>query len=179
MHQHFPVVSESARPECAALTAEPLLYRFEAQLDSSPIGLVPEGLLMANAFEGRVTEGLLEGARVWGVDHLLVRSDGVGVIDAPKTISLGDRHVFEHVRGYCVPPPDLAMPPLQTVLSPEFVWPDVPFVVRATSTFRTADPGLAHLRSAIARIDGQVWFCTGRLVVETRLVSGVGVERDG
>lgn len=148
----------------------PLLYRFEAQLSPNVVGLVPEGLLMANAFEGRVTEGLMKGARVWGVDHLLIRSDGVGVIDAPKTISLGDRHLFEHVRGYCVPPLGMPIPPLEEMLSPDFAWPDAPFTVRGTSLFRAADPELARLRSAIARIDGRAWFSTGRLEVETRLV---------
>lgn len=149
---------------------EPLLYRFEAQLSPNIIGLVPEGLLMANSFEGRVTHGLMKGARVWGVDHLLIRSDGVSVIDAPKTISLDDRHLFEHVRGYCLPPLGMPIPPLSTMLSPGFEWPDVPFSVRGTSLFRTADPALAHLSSAIARIDGRVWFSTGRLEVETRLL---------
>lgn len=158
----------------AAASKGPFLYRFEAQLAPSPIGLVPEGLLMANAFEGRVTEGLMQGARVWGVDHLLIRSDGVSVIDAPKTISLGDRHLFEHVRGYCVPPVGLTVPPLEAMLEPGFAWPDVPFPVRATSTFRTADPELAPLRSAIALIEGRVWFSTGRLEIETRLMTSRG-----
>lgn len=149
---------------------DPLLYRFEAQLTSHTVGLVPEGILFANAFEGRISAGMMEGARVWGVDHLLLRSDGIGVIDAPKTISLGERHLFEHVRGYCVPPPGLAIPPLEALLSPDFEWPDLPFAVRGTSMFRTADPELGHLRSALARIDGRVWFSTGRLEVETRLI---------
>jgi hypothetical protein len=148
--------------------SEPLLYRFEAQLQPQPVGLVPEGLLMANAFEGRVTDGLMRGARVWGIDHLLIRSDGVGVIDAPKTLSLGERQLSEHVRGYCLPPAGLEMPPLEVILSPGFTWPDVPFTVQATSTFRTGDPELSHLQSAIARIDGTVWMSTGRLVIETR-----------
>jgi hypothetical protein len=158
------------QPVVAANSA-PLLYRFEAVLTPTPIGLVPEGILMANTFDGTVTHGLMKGARVWGIDHLLIRSDGVGVIDAPKTISLGDRHLSEHVRGYCVPPAGLDLPPLEALLEPGFEWPDVPFTVRATSTFRTAHPDLAHLRAALARIDGQVWFTTGKLWVETRILS--------
>lgn len=157
-------------PPITAATRDSLLYRFEAQLTVQPIGLIPEGLLFANSFEGRVTHGMLQGARVWGVDHLLMRADGVSVIDAPKAISLGDRHVTEHVRGYCLPPAGLAIPPLEALLSPDFVWPDVEFIVRATSTFRTADPELAHLPSALARIDGTVSFTTGQLIIETRLL---------
>lgn len=146
------------------------LYRFVAQLTPTPIGVVPEGLLMANTFEGEITEGLMKGARVWGIDHLLIRSDGVSVIDAPKTISRGHQHLSEHVRGYCLPPQGMSMPPLEALLAPGFVWPDVPFTIRATSTFRTAAPELVHLSSAIARIDGRVWFTTGRLEIETRLL---------
>jgi hypothetical protein len=147
-----------------------LLYRFEAQLSPNPVGLVPEGLLMANTFDGRVTSGIMKGARVWGIDHFLVRSDGVGVIDAPKTISLGNKHLVEHVRGYAVPPIGAEPVPLEAMLDPEFEWPDAPFTIRAVSQFRTADPELAHLRSAVARIRGRVWMATGRLEIETRLI---------
>lgn len=152
-------------------TGEPILYRFEAKLVPNPIGLVPEGLLMANTFDGHVTHGLMEGARVWGIDHLLVRSDGIGVIDAPKTLSLGDKQLSEYVRGYCIPPEGITMPSLETLLSPDFQWPDAPFAVRCSSTFRIAHPDHEHLRSAITRIDGQAWMGTGRLVVETRLLA--------
>lgn len=146
------------------------LYRFEAKLTPNIVGLIPEGLQMANSFEGAITHGLMRNARVWGIDHLLIRSDGVGIIDAPKTLSLGDRHVFEHVRGYCIPPAGLQMPPLDALVAPDFEWPDVPFTIRATSVFKSADPSLNYLRSAIAQIDGQVWMSTGRLVIETRLL---------
>ena len=165
-----PVASSPIRPDAASRPAGTFLYRFEAQLSPTSIGLVPEGLLMANAFEGTVTDGLLRGGRVWGVDHLLIRSDGISVIDAPKTISLGNVHLFEHVRGYCVPPEGLQLPPLEALLEPGFSWPDIPFRVTATSTFRVADQELAHLRAAIAVIEGRVWFATGRLEITTRLV---------
>lgn len=148
------------------------LYRFEAQLDFVPIGLVPEGLRMANSYEGRVTEGAFPGARVWGIDHLLVRRDGVSVIDSQKTISLADGggHLYEEVRGYCLPPEGLEVPPLEAMLSPDFTWPEVPFAVQGSSTFRSAVPGFEHLNRAIARIDGWVSFVTGALAVETTLM---------
>jgi hypothetical protein len=149
----------------------PLLYRFEAQLEVTPIGVVPEGLRMANSFEGRVTRGIMEGARVWGIDHLLLRSDGVAVIDAQKTISQGRAHLYEHVRGYGLPPQGLQMPPLETLLDPSFAWPDVLFPVLGSSTFRAAAPELQHLNRAISRIDGWFSFATGGLAIETRLVS--------
>lgn len=156
------------------------LYRFEAQLDVVPIGLVPEGIRMANTFDGRVTAGRFEGARVWGIDHFILRRDGVGIVDAPKTISGheisgrpvsdGGFHLFEHVRAYSLPPAGLEMPPLEAILEPDFEWPDILFPIQGFSTFRAAHRELAHLNRAIARIDGWVDFTTGGLAVETTLV---------
>lgn len=150
--------------------AEPLLYRFEAELTVTPLGVVPEGLRMANAFEGRVTYGLLEGARVWGIDHLLLRFDGVAVIDAQKTLSRGDVHVFEHVHGYGYPPAGLQLPPLEKLLDPAFEWPDALFPVLGASTFRAAARDLSYLNREVARIDGWFNFATGGLAIETRLI---------
>lgn len=149
----------------------PLLYRFEAHLDVKPLVISPEGLRMLNAFDGRITEGMLEGARVSGVDHLLVRHDGIGIIDAQKTISLGSVHVIEHVRGYCLPPAGLEMPPFEAMLAPGFAFPDVPFPVIGFSMFRTDSPELAYLNASVATIEGSVSFATGRLVVDTRLLT--------
>lgn len=156
----------------------PLLYRFEATIATVPIGIVPEGLRIALSFEGRVTHGLLEGARVSGVDPLLIRRDGVGIIDAPKTISGGDVHVYEHVRGYCSPPKGLTMPPLEAVLEPGFAWPDVPFPVLGFSIFRAGVPELAFLNDALATIEGYANFVTKRLVVETRLFEHGGLRAE-
>lgn len=149
------------------------LYRFEAQLSVNPVGLVPEGLLMANAFEGTITEGFLCGGRVWGVDHLLIRRDGISVIDAPKTLGRGARSVVELVRGYCLPPEGLQMPELERLLAPDFEWPDVPFTISGCSMFRVADPEFSELAQSIARIDGRVSMATGKLEVETRLLGRV------
>lgn len=146
------------------------LYRFEARLDVLPVGRVPEGIRMVNSFDGRATAGEFEGARVWGIDHFLLRSDGVGIVDAPKTLSGDGFHLFEHVRAYSLPPEGLEMPPLEAVLDPGFEWPDVPFAIHGFSTFRAGTPELAHLNRRVARIDGWVDFTTGDLAVETSLV---------
>lgn len=148
----------------------PLLYRFEAELSVTPIGLVPEGIHMANAFEGRVTRGMLEGARVWGIDHLLLRFDGIAVIDAQKTLSGGGVHVVEHVRGYGYPPAGLQLPPLEDLLDPAFEWPDALFPILGASTFRAAAQELSYLNRELARVDGWFNFATGGLAVETRLI---------
>lgn len=171
MHSSPTVV---ARPAVTAPPQRPLLYRFEANVEVIPIGIVPEGLRMTVSFDGTITAGLLEGARVWGIDPLLMRSDGVGVIDAPKTLWNGQVGVYEHVRGYCSLPPGMAMPPLEAIVAPGFEWPDVLFPIHGFSMFRAAAPELAFLNSAIASIEGWASFKRGRLAIETRILEHTG-----
>ena len=174
MSQNIHTIPQNLRD---TVREEPSLYQFEAQLEVVPIGLVPEGIRMANTFEGRVVEGILRGGRVWGIDHFVLRNDGVGILDAQKTISLGDVHLHEHVHGYCLPPEDLELPPLEALLEPGFEWPDVPFAIQGFSYFRAAAPELVHLNRALASIDGWASFATGALVVETRLMRHQGRVR--
>jgi hypothetical protein len=146
-----------------------LLYRFEGQLtDMLPVGVLPEGLRLVNPFEGTVTDGPLAGARVWGIDHFLVRPDGVGVLDAPETFSRGELHVAGQVRGYAFPPVGAPVPPLQAMLQPDFVWPDVPFRILGSVMFRTSSPELDWMNRALAVISGHVTMSTRRLVIEAR-----------
>jgi hypothetical protein len=81
-----------------------LLYRFTASLtETEVVGVVPEGLRLDVHFEGQVIAGALVGARVRGLDYLLLRADGVGVIDEYETIDAGDgRVVSAHAQGYIV-----------------------------------------------------------------------------
>jgi hypothetical protein len=146
-----------------------LVYRFEGRLtELNPVGILPEGLLMANPFEATVTGGPLAGARLWGIDHFLVRPDGVGVIDAPETISRGDLHVVGQVRGYVLPPAGAPVPPLEAMIDPGFAWPDAPFRIAGSVMLRTADPDLDWLNRTVAVIAGEVNMSTGRLVIEAR-----------
>lgn len=153
--------------------ADTLLFRFEAHLDLKPIGLTPEGLRMANTYEGMATQGAFAGSRVRGTDQLLLRRDGVCVIDAQTLLTRpGGEQLYEHVNGYCLPPEGLELPPLDALLDPGFVWPDIDFPILATSTFRAgmqSDAG--YLNRVIARIDGWVNFSSGKLVVDTVLVT--------
>lgn len=149
-----------------------LIFRFAAKLNVLPIGITPEGLRMANRYEGIVTDGDFEGARISGTDHLLLRRDGVCVIDAQAIVSEGsDKHVYEHVHGYCLPPEGMQIPPLEALTEPGFEWPDIDFPVVGFSTFRAAAPEHASLNDATARIDGWANFATGGLAIDTRLVT--------
>jgi len=148
-----------------------LIYRFEARLgDLYPLGLFPDGIRYHNRFEGTVVEGPLAGGRIFGVDHFLLRPDGVGVIVAPEVIEHGDRRVSGDVRGYVVPPAGAPGPPLEAVLDPAFVWPDVPFRVTGSVLLVTTDPDLEHLNRTVAIVEGTVVLATGELRVEARAV---------
>lgn len=148
-------------------STSPLIYRFEARLtDRLPVGLLPEGLRLEVPFEGRITGGPLAGACITGIDHLLIRPDGVGVIDAPETISRGSLHLAAHARGYVVPPEGAPVPPVAAMLEPDFAWPDVPFAVRGFALLRTASPDLDFLNRTAVALRGRVNMNTGELTVE-------------
>lgn len=146
-----------------------LLYRFEGRLtEIYPVGLFPEGLRLANKFEGTVSDGPLAGARVWGIDQFLVRPDGVAVLDAPETFSRDGLNVVGQVRGYALPPDGAPIPPLEAMIEPDFEWPDVPFRLRGSVLFRAAPPELEWMNRAVAVITGDVTMSSGRLAVEAR-----------
>jgi hypothetical protein len=161
-------------PEASAQRVGDLLYRFEAELRVTPIGLTPEGIRMTVDYEGEISTGMLRGARVWGTDPLLLRADGVGVVDTAKTISDGTTAVYEHVRAYCIPPESLELPPPEAILDPGFTWPDVDFPILGFSTFRAGSPEYGHLNTTIAAIEGSANFHTARNAIETRVLRHTG-----
>lgn len=151
-----------------------LLYRFEADLNVTPIGLAPDGLRMTVDYEGTISTGMLVGARVWGTDPLLLRADGVGVIDTAKTISDGTTALYEHVHAYCMPPDGLEVPPPEAILDPSFAWPDVDFPIVGSSMFLTGSTEYAHLNTTVAAIEGWANFATRRNAIETRALRHTG-----
>lgn len=157
------------------------LYRFEASLtEVVPVGLVPEGIRLDVHFEGQLTAGALVGARLRGIDYLMLRGDGVGVIDAYETVDAGDgRVVSVHAQGYIVPPEGVEFPPPEVLLSPEFTWPDLPLPLHGFALFRTGAPGLAHLNRTAASFQGHVNVGGAQLVVEAREPSGVSAAVAG
>lgn len=168
------VASEGREAANGPRVSEQLLYRFEADIRVTPIGLTPEGIRMTVEFDGTVTAGMLEGARVWGVDPFLMRSDGVGIIDAPKTISDGEHSVYEYIRAYLTAPDGLEVPPPEVVLDPAFEWPEAQFPILGFSQFRTGHPDYAFLNGTQAAVEGSASFASGRLGIETRALRPSG-----
>lgn len=152
-------------------TGGELVYRFEGELaDPYAVGLFPDGLRFHNGFDGRVVAGPLAGGRIFGLDQFVLRPDGIGVIVAPEVVELGDRRIAVDLRGYVVPPPGMELPPLETVASPGFGFPDVDLRVTGAATIRTADPDLLHLNRSVVVVEGTVNMGTRRLEVEARCV---------
>ncbi len=158
-----------------------LLYRFEGSLtETVPVGLVPEGIRLDGHFEAQVTAGVLVGARVRGIDYLLLRQDGVAVINAYETIDAGDgRVVSAHAQGYIVPPEGLELPPPEVLLSPEFTWPDLPLPMHGFALYRTGAPDLAHLNRIAASFHGHVNVGRAQIFVEAREPSAVSATVAG
>ncbi len=89
-----------------------------------PIGPVLDGIRFHNRCSGIATAGPLAGGRVTGIDYVLVRYDGVGVVDASEIMTIDSQRVAIYVTGYFVPPPDLPIPSREEFADPGFTWPD-------------------------------------------------------
>ncbi|MGH3540642.1 MAG: DUF3237 family protein, partial [Pseudonocardiaceae bacterium] len=132
-----------------------------------PIGLVTEGLRLDVAFKGTVVEGELSGASITGVDYLLVRHDGVSVIDAHERITTPVGNIIAaHAQGYITAP--FEMPPLQTLTDPDFQWPDVELNLHGVLTMQTAVPELSDLAHTMFGFTGTVNVATGVLRLHAR-----------
>lgn len=143
-------------------------YAFQAQLNRiAPIGLVPEGLRIDVGFGGAMTEGDLAGSSIEGVDYLLIRRDGVAVIDARELVVAGDGAAMSvHAEGYIVPP--FEMPPLEALLEPDFAWPDVDLPLHGSARLQSSAPGLAAVNHLVYGFNGSVNMATGSLIVRAR-----------
>lgn len=130
------------------------LYCLEGNFtDWVVIGPVPDGLRLDAHFEGLITDGALAGASVSGIDYVLVRPDGVGVLDIHELIS-GDRvRIDVRAGGYMIPPQGFASDP-EEILSPEYRWPDVDLPLHGFALLRTAAPDWQRLNETIGLFSG-------------------------
>jgi hypothetical protein len=131
-------------------------YRFRARLtDTVEIGAVNGGTRLDNYFDGRMTEGELAGARVRGIDQVLIRDDGSVVLDIRETIETDRGAIAAEVRGYAIPDAGLA-----TV-----------HAIRGYALFSTAVPEFSEYNSAVVAIHGSVDMATRELEITGRDVS--------
>lgn len=154
-----------------------LVYRFTADLtEVVPVGLVPEGIRLDAHFTGSIVEGLLHGAQVRGVDYLLLRSDGVGVINVYEVVTTtAGEHVSVHAQGYVVPPDGMSMPPPDVMLGPRFKWPDVPLPMHGFALCRTGAKRLSAFNRTALAFEGTANVGTRKLEVSARAVVPVAV----
>ena len=131
-------------------------YAFEATMTRVvPIGLVPEGLRLNAHYQGKITDGPLTGDTVDGVDYLLLRPDGVGVIDVRQVFSgAGGRTVTSRAHGYLTPLGPL--PPLEELADPAFAWPDAEMPMHGAVDLRTAAPELQVVNATVFGFTGTV-----------------------
>jgi hypothetical protein len=92
---------------------------------------------------------------VQGVDYLLFRADGVGVLDVYRTITAGDGRVISaRVHGYVLPPAGVEMPPPPVLLAPDFRWPDAEFPIHGFALYRTGAADREELNSTVGTVEG-------------------------
>lgn len=142
-------------------------YAFRAQLTRiSPIGITPEGLRLDIGFAGTVTDGPLAGSTIDGVDYLLIRPDGIAVVDARELISGDGPATAVHAVGYIVAP--FPMPELAVLADPSFAWPDIDLPVHGSSRMQTADPALRAANHTVYGWAGTVNVAQGVLDIQAR-----------
>lgn len=134
---------------------EPLAYAAEATVtEVVPVGRVRDGVRVDVWFEGIVVDGKLAGGDVRGIDYLLLRPDGVGVVDLRETVHLpGGSTVTISATGYVVGGVD-PLPADDDVLDPGFAWPGVDLPMHGSAMARAALPGLAWMNRTMLSFAG-------------------------
>jgi hypothetical protein len=123
------------------------------------VGLVPEGLRIDGHTRGVVTDGLFAGATMSGIDYLLFRHDGVGVIDARWLLVDADgATVAITLKGYIgEPSPGF----LEAFLDPEFEPVDVDIPSHGAAWFQTMAPQYAFLNHTVFGFTGSLNIAQG------------------
>lgn len=143
-------------------------YAFQAEVTRiRPIGLTAQGLRLDISLTGSVTEGQLTGCTIEIIDYLLIRPDGVGVIDARDTISDGDRVIAAiRAEGYIVAP--FPMPELSVLADPNFQWPDVDLPAHGAHFWEPSREDLSTAATTVYGFSGTANVGTGVLKLSAR-----------
>jgi hypothetical protein len=138
-------------------------YAFQAEVTRiRPVGLTARGLRIDISLSGSVTEGQLTGGAVEIIDYLLIRPDGVGIIDARDMIFDGDRVVAAiRAEGYIVPP--FPMPELSVLADPNFQWPDVDLPMHGAHFWETSREDLSTAAATVYGFTGSANIGAGLL----------------
>ena len=147
-------------------------YAFQAQLTRlSPVGVVAEGLRIDVGFAGTMTAGPWAGSAIEGIDYLLIRPDGVAVIDARELVS-GERGPVAavHAEGYIVPP--FPMPSLGELLDPSFTWPDVDLPLHGSARVQASGSESTAASRTVFGFSGSVNMSRGSLTVAADALPG-------
>jgi hypothetical protein len=142
-------------------------FRYEARFtEIVPIGVVSTGLRLDVHFAGSVVEGPLAGASVRGIDYVLIRPDGVSVLDVREvmTTAAGER-IEVRAQGYGDGGGAVTLPPSELLQSPEFSWPDTSSSLLGAAFCQTAAPELAWLNRTVFVYSGTANLGTGQLNV--------------
>ncbi len=149
-------VAGSALAQGAAAEAYMVL---EGQIHTNNlVGLVPEGIRMEVQLSGEFTEGLFAGATADWTNHLLIRRDGVRVMDVRGYAETpdGTRLVWT-MKGYFGEP---SPPPLEVrieaMLDPEFQFPDVELMLHGAAWFETMAPEFGFVNHTVFSFTGAV-----------------------
>lgn len=147
-------------------------YRFQAQINRiAPVGLVPSGLRMNLGFAGTLASVALPNMAIEGTCYLVIRHDGIGVINAHELVIDSDGAVAVSINagGYVVPP--MPIPDLAVVADPTFQWPDVDLAMRGWTCPQSGRADLTELNHAVFAFLGTINMATGALNVAARRVS--------
>jgi hypothetical protein len=143
-------------------------YAFQAEVTRiRTIGITARGLRFDVSLTGRVTEGRLTGCTVEIVCYLLIRPDGVAVVDARDLVSDGDRVIAAlRAEGYIVAP--FPMPELSVLRDPAFQWPDVDLPMHGAHFWETSRKDLSIAAATVYGFAGSVNMATGVLKISAR-----------
>jgi hypothetical protein len=154
-----------ATPDAAEETPLELVYAFEARFTGAlPVGVTLRGVRLDLPYTGEVVEGPLTGAAVGGTDYLLLRPDGVGVMDVRAFITTQEGDIVAvKAGGYVFMPEGVELPPPDVFLSPDFVWPDMDFTLRGFGLYETGSAALEWFNRAALIIGGTANMGPGTL----------------
>lgn len=150
------------------------VFQLEATFtDVVVIGAVPEGLRIDAHYDGNVIAGPLAGGMVRGVDYLLIRSDGVSVLDIRETITTPAGHrIGVRAQGYGlvrpVPPGGGEVVPSQGA---QFAWPDAPSPLLGVAVCQTTDPEFLWMNAAMLVFSGTANLGTSKLQAVARVLT--------